>query len=87
MCGAGLGVEAHLVSVVREVHLVEDLGGFVLDGLHLHQVWRVLPRPISEIQGEGGGEACPWVHQDGDQTKQEDQCVQPWAQLCGLPEP
>lgn len=43
MCGA-----PHLVRVVGEVDLVEDLGSLVLDGLHLHQVWGVLPGAISE---------------------------------------
>lgn len=41
----------HLVSVIRKVDLVENLGGFVLDGLHLHQVWGVLPGPISKNHG------------------------------------
>lgn len=56
--GASSAQEAsspHLVGVVGEVDLVENLGGFVLDGLHLHQVWRVLPGPISENQERGGG--------------------------------
>lgn len=43
----------HLVSVIRKVDLVENLGGFVLDGLHLHQVWGVLPGPISKNHGAG----------------------------------
>lgn len=51
MCGA-----PHLVRVVREVDLVEDLGSLVLDGFHLHQMWRVLPRAISEnTEGEREG--------------------------------
>lgn len=45
----------HLIGVIRKVDLVENLGGFVLDGLHLHQVWGVLPGPISENQERGGG--------------------------------
>lgn len=45
----------YLVSVIREVDLVENLGGFVLDGFHLHQVWGVLPGPISENQVKRGG--------------------------------
>lgn len=46
----------HLVCVVREVDLVEDLGSLVLDGLHLHQVWGVLPGAISEnTEGEREG--------------------------------
>lgn len=40
----------HLVGVIRKVDLVENLGGFVLDGLHLHQVWGVLPGPVSKNQ-------------------------------------
>lgn len=40
----------HLVGVIRKVDLVENLGGFVLDGLHLHQVWGVLPGPVSKKQ-------------------------------------
>lgn len=48
--------EPHLVCVVREVDLVEDLGRLVLDGLHFHQVWGVLPGPISETtEGEREG--------------------------------
>lgn len=43
----------HLIGIVRKVDLVENLGGFVLDGLHLHQVWGVLPGPISKNQGSG----------------------------------
>lgn len=43
----------HLVSVIGEVDLVENLGRLVLDGLHLHQMRRVLPRPIPEPQREG----------------------------------
>lgn len=51
MCGA-----PHLVCVVREVDLVEDLGSLVLDGLYLHQVWGVLPGAISEnTEGEREG--------------------------------
>lgn len=56
--GASSAQEAsspHLVGVVGEVDLVENLGGFVLDGLHLHQMWGVLPGPISENQETGGG--------------------------------
>lgn len=45
----------HLICVVREVDLVEDLGGFVLDGLHLYQVRGVLPGPISGNGTEMGG--------------------------------
>lgn len=45
----------HLVCVIGKVDLVENLGGFVLDGLHLHQVRGVLPGPVSENQGSGGG--------------------------------
>lgn len=45
----------YLVSVVRKVDLVENLGGFVLDGFHLHQVRGVLPGPISENQVGGEG--------------------------------
>lgn len=45
----------YLVSVVRKVDLVENLGGFVLDGFHLHQVRGVLPGPISENQVRGEG--------------------------------
>lgn len=45
----------HLISVIREVDLVENLGGFVLNGLHLHQVWGILPGPISENQEMDGG--------------------------------
>lgn len=52
--------DPHLISVIREVDLVENLGGFVLDGLHLHQVRRVLPGPISENgQGRGRSEGGP----------------------------
>lgn len=66
--GASTDQEAsgpHLVSVVGKVDLVENLGGFVLDGLHLHQVWRVLPGPVSEKQVGGGkvrsqGFMGPW---------------------------
>lgn len=53
----------HLIGVIRKVDLVENLGGFVLDGLHLHQVWGVLPGPISESQERGGGAVrSQWVH-------------------------
>lgn len=45
----------HLIGVIREVDLVENLGGFVLNGLHLHQVWGILPGPISENQEMDGG--------------------------------
>lgn len=45
----------HLVCVIGKVDLVENLGGFVLDGLHLHQVRGVLPGPVSENQ-RGAGE-------------------------------
>ena len=45
----------HLVCVIGKVDLVENLGGFVLDGLHLHQVRGVLPGPVSENQGRGKG--------------------------------
>lgn len=53
---------SYLVSVVRKVDLVENLGGFVLDGFHLHQVRGVLPGPISENQVEGRGQVRrqPW---------------------------
>lgn len=34
---------AHLVRVIGEVHLVQDLRGLVLDRLHLHLMWRILP--------------------------------------------
>ena len=44
-----------MFSVIRKVDLVENLGGFVLDGFHLHQVWGVLPGPISENQARGKG--------------------------------
>lgn len=58
----------HLVCVIGKVDLVENLGGFVLDGLHLHQVRGVLPGPVSENQrgeGEGGASqeaADSWGH-------------------------
>lgn len=49
----------HLVGVVGKVDLVEYLGGFVLDGLHLHQVWGVLPGPVPKNQGaEGAGQGA-----------------------------
>ena len=51
MCGV-----PYLVCVVGEVDLVEDLGGLVLNGLHLHQVRGVLPGAISEnTEGEREG--------------------------------
>lgn len=35
---------------------MENLGSLVLDGLYLHQVWRVLPGPVSEnTEGERKG--------------------------------
>lgn len=36
-----------LVCVVGEVDFMEDLGRFMLDGLHFHQMRRVLPGSIS----------------------------------------
>lgn len=36
-----------LVCVVGEVDFMEDLGRFMLDGLHFHQMRRVLPGTIS----------------------------------------
>lgn len=67
--GASTDQEAsspHLISVVRKVDLVENLGSFVLDGLHLHQVWGVLPGPISKNHGVGKGGKDKvrnlWVH-------------------------
>lgn len=51
----------HLIGIIRKVDLVENLGGFVLDGLHFHQVWGVLSGPISENQGGWLSGAC-WVH-------------------------
>lgn len=37
---------------------MEDLSGFMLNGLHLHQVWGVLPGSISATDGwREGGEA------------------------------
>lgn len=45
----------HLIGIIRKVDLVENLGGFVLDGLHFHQVWGVLSGPISENQERGWG--------------------------------
>ena len=38
----------YLVSVVREVDLVEYLCGLVLDGLDLDLVRRVLPLPVAQ---------------------------------------
>lgn len=52
----------HLVGVVGKVDLVEYLRGFVLDGLHLHQVWGVLPGPVSESRGAGGYRQGQLVH-------------------------
>ena len=43
---------SHLVWIVREVDLVEDLSCFMLNGLHLHQVRRVLPGSVPKGQGE-----------------------------------
>lgn len=37
----------YLVRIIRKIHFMEDLGGFVLDGLYLHQVRRVLARSIA----------------------------------------
>ena len=42
-------MKPYLISVVREVHLVEDLRRLVLDGLHLHQVRRELA--LAEAHG------------------------------------
>lgn len=65
MCGA-----PHLVRVVGEVDLVEDLGSLVLDGFHLHQMWRVLPGAISEnTEGEREGNVLLGPH--GKPRKQE----------------
>lgn len=36
-----------LISVVGKVHFMEDLRGFVLNGFHFNQMWRVLSLPIS----------------------------------------
>lgn len=55
--GVSLDQEAsgpHLIGVIGKVDFVEYLGGFVLDGLHLHQVWGVLPGPISKNRGGRG---------------------------------
>lgn len=53
----------HLVRVIGEVDLVEDLGSLVLDGLHLHQVRRVLPGAISEnMEGEREGSMFLGLH-------------------------
>lgn len=41
------GCVTDLVRVIREVDFVEDLGGFVLDGLYLHQVRGILSGSIS----------------------------------------
>lgn len=37
----------HLISVIREVHFVKDLGSFVLNGLHFYKVRRILSGSIS----------------------------------------
>ena len=46
----------YLVCVIWKVDLVEDLGGLVLDGLHLHQMRRVLPRstPVAIAMDDKG---------------------------------
>lgn len=41
-----------LICVIREVHLVKDLCGFVLNGLHFHQMRRILPGAIPVITYE-----------------------------------
>lgn len=64
-------VAPHLIRVIGEVDLVEDLGSLVLDGLHLHQVWGVLPGAISEnTEGEREGSMLLGP-QAGKQRKQE----------------
>ncbi len=41
---------SHLVRLIGEVHLVEDLSGLALNGIYLHQVGRV-----TTGAGTGGG--------------------------------
>jgi hypothetical protein len=55
---------ADLVSVVREVDLVEYLDGLVLDGLHLHLVRGILPlpRPRQAALLEKIGPTIFWKH-------------------------
>lgn len=49
---------SYLVGIVGEIDLMEDLGGFMLDGLDLHQMRRVLPRPIAVTMG------ISWHHEE-----------------------
>lgn len=34
---------SYIIGAIREVDFVKDLGAVLLDGVHLHQVWRKLP--------------------------------------------
>lgn len=84
----------HLVRVIGKVDLVEDLGSLVLDGLHLHQVWGVLPGAISEnTEGEREGSMLlgphGWEAEESGDWPQPDPHLhsQQWTQLCGLLSP
>lgn len=41
-----------LICVIREVDFVEDLGCFMLDGLHFNQMRRILPGSITAPKQE-----------------------------------
>lgn len=47
----------YLIGVIRKVNLVENLGGFVLNGFHFYEMGRVLSGSIPAKQGEASATA------------------------------